>query len=184
MSICDDYYCMSVARSWGYLTDGELFAMLALARSLPKGATVVNIGAGSGTSGLALAEAGKNLHITTVDISEGGPLGGMQNEKNVFELAGREDLPRQILGDSKEVGLNWNEDPMDMIFVDAGHLKNEIEGDIEAWWPHLERGGIMIFHDYGRDVWPDVKLVVDDFIHETNSPVIFVVDTLCAIRKP
>lgn len=185
MTFCDDYYSMEVARSWGYLFDGELFAMLALSRSLPKGARIVNIGAGSGTSSLAIYEGtrGKGAALMTVDISEGGPLGGLENERNVYNTANYHPYPLQLLGDSKLIGQGWTEPPMDMIFVDGGHLKHEIEGDIAAWWPHLKPGGLMLFHDYGRDFWPDVVAVVDKHIQDTGCTVLFVVDTLCVVRK-
>jgi predicted O-methyltransferase YrrM len=185
MTIIDDYYSMSVARSWGYLYDGELFAMLAMARSLPEGSRIINIGAGSGTSSLAITEGirGKKSILITIDISEGGPFGGLENERNVYDSANYHPYPRQILGDSKEIGRSWSEEPLDMIFVDGDHTKPGIDGDIEAWWPNLKPGGLMIFHDYGRDFWPQVVLSVDTHVKEYGAQILFVVDTLCVVRK-
>jgi len=186
MTILDDHYSMSVARSWGYLFDGELFAMLALSRSLPQNARIVNIGAGSGTSSLAIFEGtrGKGASLTTVDISEGGPFGGLENERNVYDSAGYHPYPTQMLGDSKEIGKDWTYDPLDMIFVDGDHARAGIDGDIETWWPHLKPGGLMLFHDYGRDFWPQVVLSVDEHMKEYGASILFVVDTLCVVRKP
>lgn len=158
--------------------------MYVLAAMLPEGARVVNIGAGSGTSSLAMAEMKHSLKIYTIDISEGGPLGGLENERNAFNGAGIGNLiPKQILGDSKDIGKNWQEEKLDAIFVDGDHTTPGIQGDIEAWWPHLKTGGYMAFHDYTRKDWPDVKPVVDAHIKAEKAKTIFKVDTLLLIQK-
>jgi hypothetical protein len=50
---------------------------------------------------------------------------------------------------SLEAAAAWTE-PMDFIYIDAGHLYHEAKSDIEAWWPHVREGGILAGHDYGE----------------------------------
>lgn len=179
-----DLKAYGVAHSWHYLFDGEVFALYALSASLPDEARIVNIGAGSGTSSLALREANHYAEMWTVDISPSGPLGGLENERNAFESTGYT-LPNQVLCDSKEFGRSWHYPPVDFVFVDGDHSYEGCWGDLEAWWPHLKEGGYMAIHDYGPSVWPDVKRAVDRFIRESdgNAEILFWVDTLMIVRK-
>jgi predicted O-methyltransferase YrrM len=173
---------IELAHAFGYLREPEVMALQLMARTLKDGDVYVNIGAGTGTSSLAVREARPGLNMFTVDISEGGPLGGLQNEVNAFAHTGLV-LPNQILGDSFEVGMRWSK-KIDLLFIDAGHLESEISGDIEAWFPHLRIGGIVIYHDYclaDEGFWPAVKTVVD--IKMKSQEKLFVVDTVAVFRK-
>lgn len=150
----------------GYLDHDEIDLLQATAMRLPKNPLTANIGAGAGTSALAIAEARPDAMIYSVDISPGGPLGGLEGERNAFDGAGMK-WPNQILGDSKAVGKLWAGDKFDMIFIDADHSEEGIRGDIAAWMPHLKPGGFVVFHDYTMHMWPAVKVVVDELIVPT-----------------
>lgn len=167
-----------IAKSFGYMTKEEIHLLKAFALSLPYVPLIVNIGAGSGTSGLALVEERQDAVVFTVDISEGGPYGGLENERNAFKDSGLR-LPFQILGDSKDVGKNWRH-KVDMVFVDGDHIDQVISNDIASWKCHVRDGGIMAFHDYGADVWPAVKDNVDKSM--SSYPVIGFSDTLIGFR--
>jgi predicted O-methyltransferase YrrM len=169
-----------LAEFFGYLTRREVAALkfvCDLVESRP--CVIVNIGAGSGTSGLAIAEARPDATIYTVDISYESPHGGLKNEVNAFRDA-RKAPPVQILGDSREVGKAWDKGEIDMLFIDDGHLEHEILGDITTWIQHLKPGGYISFHDYGSNDWPDVKKVVDLLMND-NSLVVHT-DTFIAFR--
>jgi MMP 1-O-methyltransferase len=56
-----------------------------------------------------------------------------------------------------------------MLLVDAGHRRQDIESDIQAWLPKLVSGGAVVFHDYGGAIWPDVQAVVDELRHLFSS---------------
>jgi predicted O-methyltransferase YrrM len=164
----------------GYLTRKEVDLLKQLASSLCKQSPVfVNIGAGAGTSGLALAEACPGADLYTVDIRPGGPLGGLESERNAFAGTGLV-LPTQILGDSKLVGLEWRI-PIDLLFVDGDHSDTGVAGDIDAWLPHVRAGGIVAFHDYGSEKWPHVKAVVD--VKMVNATVIANAGRVIAFSK-
>lgn len=166
-----------LAAAFGYLTQDEVLAIQKLAMTLPDIATVVNIGAGSGTSSLAIREANTYATIITIDISEGGPLGGLENERNAFENAGVDRIfwPLQRLGKSHDQAKLWHPDhKIDMLFVDDGHKEPEIRGDILGWLPLVKIGGIVAFHDYGSPRWPDVKMVVDELMPQYGRQILFV----------
>lgn len=179
-----------LAISFGYMTVNEVRALKQVVSSFIKThPVIVNIGAGSGTSGLAIAEANNDAIRYTVDSScESSPLGGLGNEYNAFIGTGLT-IPEQICGDSRTIGKLWNkkfygatllESPIDMIFIDDGHSYEDVYGDIISWTPNIIKGGVVAFHDYGAEYWPDVKDVVDQIF--TNNPVIIHIDTLIAFR--
>jgi len=152
---------MELSNAFGYLFAEEVTFLQTLAYKIPKGGVCVNIGAGPGTSSLAILETRPDLTPTfyTVDISTGGPLGGLQNEVNAFNNAGLT-VPNQVLGDSKEVGKTWNKQ-IDYLFIDGDHSWDGAKGDIDAWFPHLKPGAIVAFHDYDSVNWGDIKRLVD-----------------------
>lgn len=145
-------------QAWlGYLFEDEVTKMQQMARELPPGAVVINIGAGGGTSGLLFAEIlGEDGYLYTIDITnESSPLGCLEGERAVFKSAGLYHLLGenwfQIHGDSKEVGASWDGPKVDFVFIDGDHSYDGCVGDIVSWWPHLKVGGLMAIHDYGKD---------------------------------
>ncbi len=167
--------------AFGFLSIDEVESLMSLAELIPENGTMINIGAGAGTSSLAVAESRPDINIITVDISDGGPHGGLENELNAFKNAEMEELlPEQMLGDSKEIGREWDRDKVDFIFVDGDHGDDGVRGDIDAWLQHIKDGGIIAFHDYGGVVWPAVTVAVDEMLNKHKA--ILNINTLKAFR--
>ncbi len=172
---------VELSGAFGFLRLDEVEALMDVAKLIPEDGTMINIGAGAGTSSLAVAESRPDVNIITVDISEGGPFGGFENELNAFKNAKMEKLlPEQLLGDSKKIGHEWDRDKVDFVFVDGDHSEDGVRGDIEAWVQHIKDGGIIIFHDYSPKTWPKVMKVVDEMMNGYES--ILEIDTLKAFR--
>ena len=163
-----------------YLSREEVDLLKKIA-AIPRVGTpvIVNIGAGAGTSGLAFAEARPEADLYTIDISIGGPLGGLESERNAFDNA---DMihPTQILGDSKRIGKDWTL-KIDILFIDGNHSESGVRGDIEAWLPHVKRGGFIIFHDYQDSKWPSVKRAVDKLM--ASYKTVDIVDCIKVFKK-
>lgn len=70
-----------------------------------------------------------------------------------------------ILGDSKEVAKTWDKEELSLIFIDGDHSYEEVKADIESWYPHLKKGGVMLFHDYGTG---GVGIAVDELIKDSG----------------
>lgn len=140
-----------------YLFPDEIPELKRLAQSLPDNPTVVNIGAGGGTSGLAFLESRPDLFLITIDITnKSSPFGCLAGEEDVLRSAGFWGLGRndQIHGDSKQVGKDWKtklkKGLVDMVFVDGEHSYEGCTGDINNWMPNLKKGGILAVHDYKK----------------------------------
>ena len=175
-------YAINKAQAFGYLSVWEVMALQLSANLLPKDKhpIIVNFGAGSGTSGLAFAEARPDAVIYTIDISEGGPEGGLMNEINAFNETDLK-LPTQMLGSSSDAGERWGRGLVDYVFVDGAHDEEQVRKDIVAWKKNLITGGIMAMHDYTSPNWPDVKVVADELL--AGWDVIMQVDTVKVFRK-
>lgn len=58
--------------------------------------------------------------------------------------------------------LYWSE-PIDFLYVDADHGYKGVTADLEAWLPHVKRGGLIVGDDYNNALYPGVKRAWDDF---------------------
>jgi len=193
----------------GYISMNEAKFLQELVRSLPENSYVINIGAGAGTSGLAIIQARDDVRLITIDVNEDSPLGCLKGERDTLKKAGVDfDRHTQILGDSKEVARTWAEkwaEKVDMVFVDGDHSFEGARGDITLWMEHLYEGGIMVIHDYDKTgsymkrmkltkitekqmleevkPWFHVDGAVDDLLVPFYD-VIGQVETTIAFRKP
>lgn len=200
-------------RDFHYLYPGEVPALKSLVNQLPSNPLVINIGAGAGTSGLAIIESRPDVVLVTIDITEdSSPFGCLEAERDVMNRAGYGSTWQkrwwQIRGDSKLVGKAWGTAAMyveyfgatfsfaapNMVFVDGDHSYEGCKGDIEAWFPHLKDGGIMAVHDFEKEnIAPNPDGPhpmnwpgVSSAVHELlipNFDMILHVDSLVAFRK-
>ena len=155
----------------GYLSHEEIDFLKSLAQLLPRQPMVVNLGAGGGTSALAFLEARPDLLLCSIDIQEeSSPLGCLEGERRAVEQSGLAWQGRliQIWDDSREVGRNWQQGQVDMVFVDGDHSYDGCRGDIEAWLPNVRPSGILALHDYRQPgeekTWPGVADAVDELL--------------------
>ena len=157
---------MLLSDAFGYLFAGEVLLLQRIARELPAGSIVVNLGSGTGTSSLAVIEANPDVVLYTVDISPGGPLGGLENEWNAFQNAGIPFKHQQILGDAIEVGRGWNKGKITLLIVDDDHSYDHVLEEVKVWKKHVDTGSLVLFHDYESANWADVVRVVDETMSE------------------
>ena len=59
----------------------------------------------------------------------------------------------KILGDSSTVGKYWDK-KISGLFVDTFHIKEQVLSELYFWYPNIEEGGFIAFHDTN---WPDGK---------------------------
>lgn len=158
-----------------YLFVDEVPALKSLVRSLSRRPLVINIGAGAGTSGLAILEARPDSILVTIDIqNESSPLGCLEAERDVIQRAG---MKMKVVGrhwqfcmDSVEAGLHWYNEMRngwqenhgigfifkqgaDMVFIDGDHSYEHCRDDIQTWLCVLKDGGIIAVHDYQKHMF-------------------------------
>lgn len=171
-----------LAKSFGYLTYWEVIGLKAIAGMIPAGSVCVNLGAGSGTSSLAVCEDRPDLIDTfySVDISASSPLGGLENERMAFLYDDITEFPKQILGDTIQVGKTWGGGKITYLFIDDDHSYEHLSEELGVYLPLLADDAIIAFHDYGRKEWPGVKQAVDEHIELEQ---ILLLSTLIAFKK-
>lgn len=72
---------------------------------------------------------------------------------------------------SVEAAKRFVDRSLDIVYIDAGHLYEQVLADIKAWKPKVKKGGILCGHDYGHGQNPGVKRAVDKLL-----PIIHVAD--------
>lgn len=71
----------------------------------------------------------------------------MQEFKNV----------KKIKSSSVEAAATFDNGKFDLVYIDAGHLYENVMEDIDCWLPKVKQGGFLAGHDYMRDVEKAVK---------------------------
>jgi predicted O-methyltransferase YrrM len=69
---------------------------------------------------------------------------------------------RLIPARTTEAAKVWNT-PIDFLYVDADHSYAGVCDDLEAWWPHVRSGGLVVGDDYGNAIYSGVKMAWDWF---------------------
>lgn len=178
----------SVSTAFNFMTNLEVEGLKKCVNLLDDKPWVINVGAGVGTSGLAILEARPDSLLITVDQRcepEGSPLGGLGNERQLLERV-RISKARytQLCGDSVHVArtvLKRSATKHDMVFIDAGHEYDECYRDIKAYLPLIVPNGIIALHDYGADFWPGVQKAVDELLKDRLFVLHY--DTFIAFRN-
>ena len=125
---------------------------------LPENPVIINIGAGAGTSAVAMLEERPDAFVFSVD-KEPAPL-----ERISINACGV-DFTRcvRLLGKSWYVGRHFPY-MVNMVFVDGDHGAKAVEQDTITWLPKVRIGGIMAFHDYKHRNVPELTDVINSFM--------------------
>ena len=79
-----------------------------------------------------------------------------------------------IRQDSKKVSFDENQKFV-FGFIDGCHEKSYVDNDFNIIWPKLVTGGVLGFHDYEYDDWPEVteavKKILDSHANEISEKV-------------
>lgn len=165
---------MSTATLWKRdaleVTDGEGALLEALARAVPRGQVVVEIGSYRGRSTCFLARgsrAGSGAPIYAVDLWTDGPgyavveVGSRldrpyaeQSTRQAFDDAVAQHghgLVTALQGASTGVAESF-EDPVGLLHIDGSHATADVLADIAAWCPKVAARGVVAFHDFTAGV--------------------------------
>jgi predicted O-methyltransferase YrrM len=69
---------------------------------------------------------------------------------------------RLIPATTAAAARTWS-DPIDFLYIDADHGYEGVLADLEAWVPHVRRGGLIVGDDYGNAIYPGVKRAWDEY---------------------
>ncbi len=149
-----------------------------MARALPEGSTIVEIGSfkGRSTSCLAFGCKDTRKRVMAIDTFSGneedfrpgevffgkgkeGDYTPLSHEGAFFKefldnlnRCGLIKYVTPVRGRSWEVGRKWNT-PINMLFIDGSHQHDDVLTDFELFYPHVVPGGVVAFHDV-EPAWP------------------------------
>ena len=168
--------CIDAVHGW--LSPGQERRLFDLVSFLPKNARILEIGCYLGRSTVAMASAigATGKHIYSVDTFCGNNSDFINGKNeiswegdsflNVYEdnlsKAGVRDLVTPIRSFSHEFADKWCQ-PLDMVFIDAGHEYEDVLRDCEDYFSHVKLGGIVALHDVTPG-WPGVHRVWNEHV--------------------
>lgn len=88
------------------------------------------------------------------------------SEKLQLGFPGRFQLLRMK---STEAAKTFPDESLDFVFVDGDHREEAVREDLEAWWPKIQPGGVLVGDDYS---WPGVEKAVTVFFREAGNEVL------------
>lgn len=144
----------------------EKLLLYKLALSLPHNCTVVEIGSYLGASSSFLASAAKEKDGILYCVDTWKNEGMDEAPRDTYEefIQNTKHYENWIIpmrGKSVEVAKDFNID-IDMLFIDGDHSYQAVKADVDAWFPKLKNGAIVVFHDCG---WAEgVQKVIEEIV--------------------
>jgi predicted O-methyltransferase YrrM len=149
---------------------------LELLDATPEGGTFVELGCYKGKStsfiGVEIHKRKRDINFFAIDSFQGATNSTDANEIKAYEgiseieesytynvsLIGNK--IKTIVSLTDEAAKYFNDEEIDVIFVDGGHSYEVVKADILAWLPKMKKGGIMAGHDY--KAWEGVNKAVTE----------------------
>ena len=127
----------------------------AIARTLPDGATMVEVGVWKGQSVIHLAQRmqdmGKRCMIHAIDTFQGDDDTGRESTLVQFteniERAGVGGIVYPMADESILAATRFEAGELDVVFIDGAHDYDSVLADLKAWAPKVKEGGIIAGHD-------------------------------------
>lgn len=135
-------------------------------RELGDGSRIVEVGCWKGKSVAYLAveviNSGKDIKIDAVDTWKGTP-DESHHQQDIYvktdklyqlflsNISSLSDVINPFRMTSVEASLLYEDNSIDVVFIDAGHTYEDVKQDIITWKPKVKKGGYLAGHDYLLD---------------------------------
>jgi predicted O-methyltransferase YrrM len=63
-----------------------------------------------------------------------------------------------VLRMTSELALNFVQEPIDLLHIDANHDADKVMWDVKNWFPRVRKGGVIVMDDVN---WQSVKLAAE-----------------------
>ncbi len=138
---------------------------------LKPGDVYVEIGVDEGKSARVAHEyAPEGVYLVFIDIHNVDPHSASIGRGKWMEQEGMVGVGKRgafIHADANTVA-KWFDHPINLIFIDGHHGKEDVERDTFSWKPLVKKGGVILYHDidhpgvlehlnvyYGKGKWED-----------------------------
>lgn len=140
----------------GLLVPGQERWLFEAAKTLPDGATIVEIGGykGRSTCCFAFACVGTRKHVFTIDTFNGNETDFSGENRRSFLKVWRNNIKSNglleyvtpLVGFSNKVAKTWS-GPIHLLFIDGSHQHEDVLADFNNFYPYVVPGGIIALHD-------------------------------------
>jgi predicted O-methyltransferase YrrM len=150
------------------------------------GATFVELGAWKGRStvfmAVEIALSGKDINFFTVDhwrgsgeeahLCDADLAAGQLYDAFLANIEPVRAYVEPIIGDTAVVADRFTANSLAFVYVDAGHAFTDVTDDLAAWWPKVERGGVIAGDDWCHsDERYGVRRAVTSFARTQGLPI-------------
>lgn len=154
---------------------------------------IVEIGSWKGRSTIWLgkgSKAGSGVTVYAIDPHVGSPVHRqMYGKVRTFEefkknvkMANVDDVVVSIVKTSEEAEKDWNNQPIEFLWIDGNHEYEFVKLDFDKWSPYLTDGGIIAFHDTVHS--PEVRrVIIEDIFKSRNFINIKLIGSITLAQK-
>jgi len=158
----------------GWLISDEIMLLHNLAKDID--GFVVEIGSWKGKSSVAIASALNEGMLHCIDTFEGSE---EHIEHNILELfinniKKYEDKILYIKGKSKDVVNEFEDNLIDMLFIDGSHEYEDVKNDLNLYFEKVKSDGIILVHDTATNDskgWEGPTKAVNEFIENNKTKI-------------
>jgi predicted O-methyltransferase YrrM len=174
----------------GWLSDSEGELLYKLAKNVPRGQAIVELGSWKGKSTVWLAkgtEAGQGNKVYSIDPHSRSKAHISEGERNTCPAfltnlteAGVQNAVVPLVTTSDKAAKRWRK-KVGLLWIDASHEYQDVKHDLLCWKRHLLPGAIVAFHDCDK---PGPAQVVEEYLnHSSDFTIIQSVDTTVVAAK-
>ncbi|MCY4643877.1 MAG: class I SAM-dependent methyltransferase [Bacteriovoracales bacterium] len=156
----------------GWFSAEEGRAFYHIAKSCSDGSAIVEIGSWQGKSTVWIAKGIKasqkeikfyaiDPHIGSKEHQKGEKVWTFEKFKENMAKASVEDVVTPLVKYSDDA-LKDVERGIDFLFIDGAHDYESVKNDFVGWFPKVNDGGMIAFHD---STWPGVKRVLTEMVY-------------------
>lgn len=176
----------------GWLDNNEMAVLHDLARAIPHGGLIVEIGTYRGRSTVILASAAQLVagRVITIDpyntvMREGVNETPVTTDDRDFmlsylELYGVANAVTSVVSTSADAARQWDGRPIDLLWVDGSHDYEDVSADLRLWSPHVR--GYIAMHDTSGS-WAGVSRALNEFVAQGEWHVIQVADATSVLAR-
>jgi predicted O-methyltransferase YrrM len=164
-----NHYYQNIGEDW--FTYPDFYK--SLVETFPSGSKFVEVGSWRGRSscflGVEIHNSGKKISLDCVDTWKGS------EEHEGYDILKEDGLYKEFISNvslisdivnpvrmtSLEASKLYEDESLDVVFLDASHKYEDIKDDMIAWYPKVKKGGIFAGHDYPS--WTQVVRAVEEF---------------------
>lgn len=156
-----------------------------LAKQVPAGGTILEIGCLYGGTTAVLAISNPKAKIFSMDNFSWTPDGYPKSSKQRFEQ-NLHDLGINnvvcIEGDSKVLVSHWHNRPIDLLWIDGGHSFTYVYSDL---FNYSQYAKVIALHDYKNPSWDTIEKAIEVFLRKYGQDWEFAesVEMIAVLRR-